>query len=39
MQKRIDLLEYKTFSNEKDVRQLVQRDMDFQSNNKNDGQI
>ncbi len=39
MQKRIDLLQYKTFSNEKDVRQLVQRDMDFQSNNKNDGQI
>ena len=39
IQKRIDMLEYKTFSNEKDVRQLLQRDTDAQLSFKNDGQI
>lgn len=39
IQKRMDILEYKTFSNEKDVRQLLQRDTDAQLSLKNDGQI
>lgn len=39
MQKRIDMLEYKTFSNEKDVKQLMSRDNETQLQLKNEGQF
>lgn len=33
------MLEYKAFSNEKDLKQLLQRDNDTQLSLKNDGQL
>jgi hypothetical protein len=39
VQKKIDMLEYKSFSNEKDLQQIKFRDSDQQSNQKNDGQL
>ena len=33
------MLEYKTFSNEKEVRQLMQRDNEIQLSTKHDGSI
>lgn len=39
IQKRIDMLEYKSFTQEKDIKQLLQRDNDVQAGLKSDGQI
>lgn len=39
IQKRIDLIQFKCFNNEKDMKQILQRDADVHNNTRNDGQL